>query len=152
MSQLLLGWHTFLAASILLVNDWLLKDCCRSVLTGKISDFAGIYLLSLLVAGVVISIYNRIGHKNQRKTRVLLAFVILAAAFIFVKSTQTGMNMYLDFNGLIVTAGRQVSALLSQRPLPRFQRSAGVVDQSDLLALVMLPLAYRTAIRRGVFS
>lgn len=152
MSQLLLGWHTFLAALILLVNDWLLKDCCRSVLTGKISDFAGIYLLSLLVAGVVISICNRTGHKNQRKTHVLLALVVLAAAFVLVKTTQTGMNIYLDVNGLIVTAGRQVSALLSRKPLPRFQRSAGVVDQSDLLALVMLPLAYHTAIRRGGFN
>lgn len=152
MSRLLLGWHSFLAASVLLLNDWILKECCRSVLTGKISDFAGIYLIALLVASAVISGCGRLGYTDQRKPQVLLSFVILAAAFIFVKSTQTGMNLFLDLNGMMATAGKQVFAVVSREPLPRFRRSAGVVDKTDLSALIMFPLAYLTAIWRGVIS
>jgi len=152
MSRLLLGWHTLLATAVLLINDWILKNCCRSVFTGKISDFAGVYLLGLLIVGIVISISKRLGSSRRPDHQIVAALVILAAAFSIVKTTQTGMSTFLIVNGLLATASRQLIALIQQQPLPRFQESVGVVDPTDLLALTMLPFVYFTAIRRGVLS
>jgi len=58
-----LGNPGFIIAVLLLVlNDWYLKETCPNVLTGKLSDFAGLFafpfLLSALFPRRTVTVYS----------------------------------------------------------------------------------------------
>lgn len=99
-----------LAVSILLLNDFFLKAYYHNWFTGKLSDFAGVFLLPLFLSVFI-----------PKRIKALLLFT--AALFIFWKSPMS--SGLIDWINL----------------LPGFNYSR-VVDYSDLIALIMLPLSY----------
>lgn len=105
-----------ISLGILLLNDWYLKAAYGNSLTGKLSDFAGIFLLALLAFAFF----------PQRKLAVALG---ICAAFVWWKSPLA--QPLID-----------VMHFLGQQHFDR------VVDYTDLVALVMVPVAWHMVVYR----
>ncbi|MBU0488134.1 MAG: hypothetical protein KKD31_09315 [Bacteroidetes bacterium] len=95
--------------TILLLNDLLLKELFGNWITGKLSDFAGLFIFPLF--------WTAIFPRHRKKI-----FVLTGLIFIFWKSPYS-QSFILSWNNL---------GLL---------QIARIVDYSDLIALVVLPLA-----------
>lgn len=95
---------------LLLLNDFIFKEIYGNWLTGKLSDFAGLFIFPLF--------WTAIFPKNKNKI-----FLLTAVFFIFWKSpySQSLLDSWNQF---------------------MFVDIARVVDYSDLMALIVLPLAY----------
>lgn len=115
--RVLTAWPFLLALGVLVLNDVVLKYAYPGWLTGKLSDFAGLFV----VAGIVLV---------TQPMRPALLLVLAAVLFAWWKSPQSqGLIDLLQAHG--VPWGR-------------------VVDPTDLIALVSLPLgvfALRPALR-----
>lgn len=103
---------TLLAAIVLLVNDHLLKDVWPGVVTGKLSDVAGLVVAPALLAAFL-------PHRAD-----LVAVVVTGIGFTVVKTTQTGAE--LASQAWTLVAGP----------------STVLADPTDLLALPALWLAW----------
>lgn len=98
-----------IALVILLLNDFILKDLYGNWLTGKLSDFAGLFVFSLFF----IAVFPKYRQVVLYTTGIL---------FIFWKS---------PFSQPIINFWNSLSIFNIQR----------VADYTDLVALLMLPLA-----------
>lgn len=88
-------WPFLFCLAILIMNDWWLKDACPGVITGKLSDFAGIAVVSLLL----LATYPR---------RVVSIFCSIFLAFLWWKSPASDVCIQL-FNQLgLFRIGRTV--------------------------------------------
>lgn len=95
------------ALGVLVLNDHVLKDAFPGFLTGKLSDFAGVYVLAVFLAFV-----------SPR------GFACIAAGVLFVWWKSPLSDPFIA-------------------ALP--WEASRVVDWTDLMALAMLPLAYRAS-------
>ncbi len=133
---------TLLAVVVLAVNDHLLKTMYPGLITGKLSDFAGLVVAPPLLAVAITGLAPRLPANPV----ALASLAVSGAAFTVVKATATGSAL--------------ASALWSAVTGP----SVILADRSDLVALPALVLAgwlwtrarqrpaSRRAIRRfGVF-
>lgn len=152
MSKILMRGTTLVAFVVLVTNDWLLKNCCRSVITGKLSDFAGLYLVASLTAGSVAAVCLHFGCLERMRTSLIFALMALASVYAAVKTTSIGMTSFLMVNGFVVTTAKGAIALVFNKPSPSFQASSGVVDATDLIALIVVPIVYRSTIRMSSTS
>jgi hypothetical protein len=136
---------TLLALAALGINDHLLKHVAPGLLTGKLSDVAGLVLFPLVLAAVVETVQAVTGRPRvARRTVVLAAAGATATAFIAVKSFPVATQTYNTILG-----GMQW--LLGGGPLtgsPPISTS-GVTDPTDLLALPALAVAYWVAVDGG---
>jgi hypothetical protein len=105
---------------VLLVNDHLLKALAPSWLTGKLSDFAGLFFFPFLL-GLLIEC---LPSQNWKVTRVL-AILITAVSFAIIKTVPT-----VNIASVII-----LEKLLSVKVQI-------IRDPSDLLALAVLPGAF----------
>lgn len=103
------SWWFLFGLSMLLVNDFILKDLYGNWLTGKLSDFSGLFVFSLF--------WTALFPKYRLKIMWLTGIM-----FVYWKSSysQAFINTWNQFDIL---------------PIDR------VVDYSDYLALLILPLA-----------
>lgn len=102
----------FLAGLVLLLaNDWFLKDYLYNWFSGKLSDFAGMFIFPLFW----VALFPRLGKH---------AFWASALWFIYWKS---------PYSQWMLDSWNELGLYSIHR----------VVDLTDLLALVMVPLAYR---------
>jgi hypothetical protein len=113
------------AIAVLLLNDHLLKHAVPSTLTGKLSDFAGLYFapyVSLAVVFAVLSVRRRSwpGH------------AIAAATYCAIGLLFTVLKTSADASDIFITA---VSAMTGVR-------ISFVTDPSDLLALSSMPVSF----------
>lgn len=107
-----------LALLLLALNDHVLKRIAASVITGKLSDFAGLFVAPALLAVVV---------RATSRRAIAACHVAVAAGFALVK-TFAPATMGFD------------------RVLSLFVRSHTVTDPTDLIALPMVLLAYRVLV------
>lgn len=108
---------TIASIALLVINDHILKALAPSWLTGKLSDFAGLFFFPFLLAAALSPITRRAGA---------LAFAITAAWFTLVKTSAWGIA--LTQNMLYPVLGYRVPIAL---------------DPTDLLALGVLLPAWR---------
>lgn len=114
--QVFLSWPFFVSLLTLLLNDYYLKGAYSNWTTGKLSDFSGIFLVSLVLFAVAPS-------------RRRLCGGAVAILFTLWKSPMADPLIDLMRGFGIIGFGR-------------------VVDYSDLIALVMIPLAALTVKRQ----
>lgn len=100
-----------LALAVLLLNDWVWKAEYGNWFTGKLSDFAGLFVFPIFWAAIF--------PKHKR-----LIFMLVAAFFIFWKS---------PFSQFLIDGWNNLGMWQIGR----------LIDFSDLLALSMLPLAFK---------
>ncbi len=114
---------SLLCIGILLLNDHVLKAVAPSWLTGKISDFAGLFFFPFIVVAGLSLLPGKL--KLDAKQLGFLSFGIVAAWFIALKTLPLANTITAQFAG----------ALLG-RP------SSFALDPTDLMALVGLVPAW----------
>lgn len=108
---------------LLLVNDHILKVVVPSSLTGKLSDFAGLFFFPFLLAGLLGLVGEKFSFRPQRIA--MLSFVITAIWFVGIKTTPWLNHLTTDIAEIILGH-------------PTFI----VLDPSDLVALIVLPFSW----------
>jgi hypothetical protein len=114
-----------LAVAVLVVNDHLLKQCFPGVITGKLSDFAGLFFFPLFLVDAMGLV--------RKTSRVTLVGACIATAVVFalVKTTALGHSVYCIGLGAL------------QAPIRgSFHRVRMTMDATDLVALVSCLAAY----------
>ena len=114
-TAILTTWPFVASLTTLLLNDFWLKRAIPGMVTGKLSDFAGIAVVTLLLLA---------GAPRHRR----LVHVLVAAGFAFWKSPLSQACIDAANDHLPWNIGR-------------------VVDYSDLLALLVMPLCQHIARR-----
>src|SRR3972149_1579351 len=110
--------------AILVLNDHLLKSTHPSWLTGKLSDFAGLFFFPFLLLAAFSILVNH--TQVSSRTIGLIAFAITGAWFALMKTTSWGNAFTEDL--LLRLFGFTVEIAL---------------DPTDLIALVVLLPAWR---------
>lgn len=107
-----------LALLLLALNDHVLKRIAASVVTGKLSDFAGLFIAPALLAVLV---------RATSRRAIAACHVAVAAGFALVKTFAP-------------------ATMLFDRALSLVVRSHTITDPTDLIALPMVFLAYRVLV------
>lgn len=132
----LLHFVPLAAIALLIANDHLLKPRYPGVLTGKLSDLAGLAFFPLFLQGLLELCGLR------RSDRVLRACVASTAlVFTAVKTLPAALHAYRFGLGALQWPLRALLAAVHGAPLPDFAPVAAVLDPTDLVALPMLALA-----------
>lgn len=121
---------SWLACTLLLLNDLLLKQYFPSFLTGKLSDLAGLFLLPFLV-GAIISLATPVFRLSEGFIRIF-SLILPGAIFTLAKCSpvvahflnqKLAMRIVSDFSDLLVLPVLAASAwlwhTLASRPAPR---------------------------------
>lgn len=117
------------AVALLGLNDWVLKAAFHNALTGKLSDLAGCFFLPLYCSALL----SALGWRSA--TRLWTGAGFTALLFTAIKLSPGAADVVC-------------SALAPlARPLG-FHTLRIVADPTDLIALVMVPLACRYGARR----
>jgi hypothetical protein len=116
---------------MLIVNDHLLKVLYPSVLTGKISDFTGLYFFPFIIALLLSLILDRLG--NYQRLIGNFSFLMTAVAFTLVK-TVPWANAGME--SLLPSLTGRVSEI--------------AMDPTDLIALIILLPSWRLWNRRAI--
>jgi hypothetical protein len=121
---------TLAASAVLVANDWLLKPRWGpNLVTGKLSDLAGLVLAPLVLTaaiGLVLVVVGRFGarvHPTLTHRRLVGAVVATGAVFAAIKLSERAASWFTGALGM-------------------FRHAAVVVDPTDLVCLPMLVVAY----------
>jgi hypothetical protein len=126
------------AMALLVVNDHVLKAAYPGVLTGKLSDVAGMIFFPLLLAAACEQLGVRRGM-----TTIVVAACATALVFAAIKLSANAGELYRVGLALAQWPVRAVRALIAGSSLPSVGRTRLVPDPTDLIAIVALaiPLA-----------
>ena len=133
---------SLLALVLLLLNDHVLKAAWPSLLTGKLSDVAGLVVFPLVVVAAWETVLVGVRRWREPTARPLaLAVVVTGIAFTLVKT----IPMVAIVAGWLVGRAQWLLSLpihaIAGTPLAPVIPTAIVVDPTDLLALPCLAVA-----------
>jgi hypothetical protein len=138
-----------LAVVVLFVNDHALKHAYPGLVTGKLSDVAGMIFFPVLLTALLWALVPRARRSDAAHDRLLaIACVATALVFTLTKTTLLGNEAYRASWGALQWPYRALVALAHHRTLPRIARVVLVRDASDVLAVPFVLVAYATG-RRG---
>jgi hypothetical protein len=135
-----------LAVAVLVVNDHVLKQHCPGIVTGKLSDFAGLFFFPLLLTDALAAM--RPGVVERRR---LLAGACVATVLVFalVKTWGLAHDAYSVGLGAFQWPFRAAAALVRSGSLPLLRRVRMTMDPTDLVALIAVLASYRYACARS---
>ncbi len=114
-----------MAVIVLFVNDHFLKARFHNAVTGKLSDFAGLFFFPLFALSLIFLIGGLLRQKWQLGTvNLLLAILLTHFSFVLIKLWEPATSIYV-----IVHSALGVNSQV-------------VRDPTDLWALLMAPLTY----------
>lgn len=122
-----------LAIAALAFNDHVLKRAAPGVLSGKLSDVAGMVCFPVLLAFVL----DLVRRRDRRRTLVA-ATVATGITFTAVKLWAPVTELYRIGLGLAQWPVRALAALITHHAVPPLARVQLVRDPTDLVALVAL--------------
>lgn len=121
------------AIALLVVNDHVLKQLAPGVVTGKLSDVAGLVFFPLLLAACAEKAGVRRGL-----SMIVVATIATAIAFAAVKLWTPAGDAYRVALAALQWPFRAAHALLAGHAMPGLGRVSLVADPTDLVALVAL--------------
>ena len=121
------------AITLLVVNDHVLKVASPGLVTGKLSDVAGLMFFPLLLAAIA----EQLGVRRGLAT-IITATIATGAAFAAVKLWAPAGDAYRVGLGVLQWPFRAVAACGTGRALPALRSVTLVADPSDLFALCAL--------------
>jgi hypothetical protein len=110
---------TLLSIAILLLNDHVLKVVSPSWVTGKLSDFAGLFFFPFIVAAGLSLVLSKFNLSRQRVGQI--AFGLVAVWFVLLKTVPFVNSLTAQFASLFIGAPARL-----------------ILDPTDLIALVVL--------------
>jgi len=114
---------SIIALLVVVVNDFLIKASpYAGLVSGKVSDFAGMYFLPFLLADLVLMFSSSM---RNAQGIVLGAMLVAAASVVAIKLSPEIGGLCVDGFALAGVKARFIS------------------DPTDLFSLAMLPLAYQ---------
>ena len=132
------------ALGVLIVNDHALKAAAPGLLTGKLSDVAGLVFFPLFLAGVVELSLGTADRRAPAPGR-LIAIATAATGLVFavIKIWPPGTEMWALGMGAAQWPAQTITALTSGMSWPTPHPVIAVTDPTDLLALPALLVAWR---------
>ncbi len=144
---------TLLAIGILLLNDHVLKETWPGLVTGKLSDFAGLVFFPLLLTGAwELGLFVARRWHEPTAREVILAVIATGAGFVFVKTTVLGAEAFGWLLGALQWAIGLPPGLLSGHVTSSIRPASVVADPTDLVALPALLLPAWIGLRRAARS
>lgn len=137
------------ALAILILNDRILKAAWPGLVTGKLSDVAGLIVTPLAIqAAWEVGLWAR--HRwTAPSSRVLaVAIVLVGIGFSAIQVWQPAMELYRWGLGTAQWPFLALGAALSGAPLPAIVPVQATADAGDLLALPALALSWWSGRRR----
>ncbi len=139
----------FFAVLVLIANDHVLKYAYPGVITGKLSDIAGLFFFPLLVVDAL----GLCRPEIRRQTSWLLcACLATGVAFAAVKLWAPANAVYATGLAMLQWPFRALGGLLHHGGAPRLRPVRLVMDATDLVALPVLIYAYRYGMRAAAKS
>jgi hypothetical protein len=137
------------ALIVLVVNDQVLKAVSPGVVTGKVSDVAGLIVAPLVLqAGWEVGQWMA-GRWTGPSARVLaIAIVGTGVAFAAVQIWPPATDLYRGALGLAQWPLRLLASLVTSTPGPSPVPVQAVADAADLLALPALAVTWWVGRRR----
>ena len=124
-SSLLLRGEYLLAVALLAFNDALLKTWNPSWISGKLSDFAGLFFAPILLL-VLLEVIPQLRSKCTFGMRRSIAYGAVAAVFSLAQFTNFGAAIY-------------AAVFYPARLIPTWRGGFGLTqDPTDLVALIAL--------------
>ena len=137
------------AVAVLLVNDHVLKRALPGVLSGKLSDFAGLAFFPLVLQGACEVVLAALRRPWRPSPRLLLHCTLLTGVvYALVKTWTPALDLWRAALGALQWPVRALAALALGRALPAMRAVAAVRDPTDLVALPALMLAWVAGRRR----
>ena len=137
------------AIAALILNDHVWKAAWPGVVTGKISDFAGLAFFPLLLVSVWEITRSVLGLPWKPSRRALFAAVTATAVvFTLVKLWPPAGDAYRFGWAVLQWPFRAIGKLAAGRLLPPLRPVALVQDPTDLVALPALAVAIWVGLRR----
>lgn len=141
------------ALALLLVNDHVLKrvaaGTAAAVLTGKLSDVAGLVFFPVLLWSVLEVMLAALRRPwGPSCAAAALAVVVTAATFALTKTWSAAAEVYRAALGLLQWPALAVLALVDGRPVSPPGSVLFVVDPTDLVALPAALVALALGRRR----
>ncbi len=121
------------ALALLIVNDHLLKAAYPGLVTGKLSDFAGLVFFPLLLAAAC----EQLGVRRGMQT-IVVAVIATGIVFAAIKLSPGAGDLYRHAVAALQWPFRAAHALLAGDAMPRLGRAHLAADPTDLVALVAL--------------
>ncbi len=132
---------------VLVVNDHVLKRACPGVVTGKLSDFAGVLLLPWFLHAAFELLRARVFGKPASPSESDRALAVGAALTMLIfglpEIWPAAEALYRYGLGALQWPFRATVALLADATVPAIRPVRATADPTDLLALPMALLAYR---------
>lgn len=122
-----------IAIALLIVNDHVLKAIAPGVLTGKLSDVAGMIFFPVLLAAAAEQLGIRRGV-----AAVIVAAMATGVVFATIKLSPAAADLYRTGMAALQWPFRASIAALAGDPLPALGRAQLVADRTDLIALLAL--------------
>jgi len=133
-----------LAIAALVVNDHVGKGAFPGLVTGKLSDFAGLVFFPLFLQAGVEWALAASGRPWVRSDRVLgWAIVATAAVFALVKLDTPATDLYRVGLGALQWPWHALVATIGGRDLPGLATVRITADPTDLVALPAVLAAWR---------
>lgn len=137
-----------LAVGVLIVNDHLLKRAWPGLVTGKLSDLAGLIIAPLLVLVGARALADCAGRRSLPLRKAALdAAILTAIAFAAVKTLSPAAGAYRIFMGV---ARWPIDALVASAAgggLPPIRPVILAMDPTDLVVLPAVLVGASLAIR-----
>lgn len=139
---------------LLVANDHVLKQAARgtpwSLVTGKLSDVAGLVFLPVLVVAASELVDAWRGRfRGPSPRRAVLIAAVVALAFTAMKTFDVVGGAYAWVLAFLQWPARAFVFWLSSRPLPALAPVAHVVDPTDVIAIVGVLFVVRQTRRRA---
>ena len=132
-----------LAVAVLVVNDHILKSVAPSLLTGKLSDVAGLLFFPLLLVSIVELAAVALGRTPpDRRRQVICSIITTGLVFFLVKATVAGSST-LGWSVGVAQWLAGAGFVRGEAPQP----VAVATDAGDLIALSALVVAWFVARR-----
>ena len=129
------NWPAIVSVLVLFVNDHVLKKAWPGLVTGKISDIAGMIFFPLLLTELL---------RFRARDRVLLvACVATALVFALTKTTTFANEAYAVTWGAMQWPAHALWALAHGRAIPQLGRAVLMRDPTDLVAVPFVLVAWR---------
>lgn len=133
--------------ALLLLNDHWFKQMAPGVVTGKLSDFAGLYVTPIACVSILELLGNREVCSDDRRAALLTWGFMSGLCFGLMQIWQPAGDAYRLLWGAMVSLPRLVGQLFQGQPTNGELLQWGVVHHTaDPTDLVALPMAFVSSI------